>query len=698
MFKKHKDNRLRRPASTKHYSEKMLRWIPINTRLQVALISLALIPLITLGFIAAGSASTEIERNIGSYTEKLMLQVLNKFTDRIEAIEKLAIEMRSSEFVLDYIKTRNSSDPVAKVAAEEGIRAYLKDKAANYGFIDTFAIYAGNTSYKSGFSPIIDLNKPDGLFSEISKTEGRPFWRFIDVSETGTQINGVALFSKIQHPIGGQIGVLQLLPSRDHMAKIAKELNLEEDGGSIFFLDSENRILISNRNDIQPGSVIQPEIMEGYLPPEDFSSVYSSYTRLKVSGEEMLASYTASPNGEWKVVSIVPFNKLMENTYNMIYSVVVIIVVSIILAVLIARLVTKSVYHPLFRLKNSVNALKEGDLTQTLTDPYNDEIAQLSHSFTEMVSSIRQIIQDARSASANVVKSSETILKFCNDSSSSFESIAAAVEDVATGSTGQLEEAVNTNDAMNELACSLAEVIDKARHAFEVTSSTKKVSEDANQVINELNEKAEITQATTNTIIKGILDLSKAMEKISGITQLISAVSEQTDLLALNAAIEAARAGEAGRGFAVVAEEVKKLSNESKQASDEISRTIADILKKVESIKNEAQHTEIAIQGQMQVVEQTDNTFRSITSSTEKIAAELQEMVDKINTMEKHKDTTVSSVSRILNIAENFVASTEEINSTTEHQIASAKQLENLAKEMNSLAVNLETSIQKFTV
>ena len=282
---------------------------------------------------------------------------------------------------------------------------------------------------------------------------------------------------------------------------------------AFFFLDSENRILISNRNDIQPGSVIQPEIMEGYLPPEDFSSVYSSYTRLKVSGEEMLASYTASPNGEWKVVSIVPFNKLMENTYNMIYSVVVIIVVSIILAVLIARLVTKSVYHPLFRLKNSVNALKEGDLTQTLTDPYNDEIAQLSHSFTEMVSSIRQIIQDAIGLGQRGQKLG-TILKFCNDSSSSFESIAAAVEDVATGSTGQLEEAVNTNDAMNELACSLAEVIDKARHAFEVTSSTKKVSEDANQVINELNEKAEITQATTNTIIKGILDLSKAMEKI----------------------------------------------------------------------------------------------------------------------------------------------------------------------------------------
>ncbi len=698
MFKKLKKIQLRRTTHLNHYSEKILRWIPIKTRLQVALISLALIPLITLGFIAAKSASTEIERNIGNYTEKMMLQVLNKFIDRIDTIEKLAVEMRSSEHILNFIKTLDSDDPVAKSAAKEGMRALFMDKSANYAFIDTFALFTENTSYKSGHSPIIDPKKTDGLFSEISKTEGKPFWQFVDVSETGEQINSMALFSKIQHPVSGHIGILQLLPSREHMSVIAKELNLEEDGGTIFFLDRNNRILVSNQNDIEPGTLIQQEIMEGYLPPEDFSSIYSSYTRLDVSGVEMLASYTASPQGEWKVVSIVPFNKLMENTYNIIYSVVVIIVVSIILAVLIARLVTKSVYHPLFRLKNTVNALKEGDLTQTLSDPYNDEIAHLSHSFIDMVSSIRQIIKDARSASSNVVNSSKTILKFCNDATISFESIAAAVEDVAIGSTGQLEEAVNTNNAMNELACSLAEVIDKAHHAFDVTATTKNVSENANEVINELNEKAKVSQATSNTIIKGIMNLSKDMEKISGITKLISTVSEQTDLLALNAAIEAARAGEAGRGFAVVAEEVKKLSYESKQASEEISRTITEIQKKVNTIKTEAQHTEIAIQGQMQAVEETDNTFRTITSSTEKVAAELQEMVNKINTMEKHKNTTVGSVSRILGIAENFVSSTEEINATTEGQITSAKQLETLAKEMNSLAANLETSIKRFIV
>ena len=74
-----------------------------------------------------------------------------------------------------------------------------------------------------------------------------------------------------------------------------------------------------------------------------------------------------------------------------------------------------------------------------------------------------------------------------------------------------------------------------------------------------------------------ILELSEYIQQIGSIIGLVEDIAEQTNMLALNAAVEAARAGEHGKGFAVVAGEIRKLADESKQATTKISSLINDI-------------------------------------------------------------------------------------------------------------------------
>ena len=93
----------------------------------------------------------------------------------------------------------------------------------------------------------------------------------------------------------------------------------------------------------------------------------------------------------------------------------------------------------------------------------------------------------------------------------------------------------------------------------------------------ENSEKLDFLKQRIQIIADLILDLSEYNQQIGSNVGLVEDIAEQTNMLALNAAVEAARAGEHGKGFAVVASEIRKLADESKQATTKISSLINDI-------------------------------------------------------------------------------------------------------------------------
>ena len=164
-----------------------------------------------------------------------------------------------------------------------------------------------------------------------------------------------------------------------------------------------------------------------------------------------------------------------------------------------------------------------------------------------------------------------------------------SLADNLTSLTYQLRE---KTDQSGEMAKSTMENLNKIRKLLEINVNGSKKILDINQQsysvlgetsdrIDNIVDKISTTQESADTISEEFGNLIRDIEGLKDITTVIRDISEQTNLLALNAAIEAARAGEHGRGFAVVAEEVRKLSERTNKAINEVDVSISVLVQSV---------------------------------------------------------------------------------------------------------------------
>ncbi|WP_419207960.1 methyl-accepting chemotaxis protein, partial [Pseudomonas syringae] len=131
--------------------------------------------------------------------------------------------------------------------------------------------------------------------------------------------------------------------------------------------------------------------------------------------------------------------------------------------------------------------------------------------------------------------------------------------------------------AINELGAAAQEIAQNAARTSQQSSDASGLASDGQNVVqqtikamNELSGK--ISESCVN-----IESLNGKTANIGQILEVITSISQQTNLLALNAAIEAARAGEAGRGFAVVADEVRNLAHRTQDSAQQVQTMIEEL-------------------------------------------------------------------------------------------------------------------------
>lgn len=242
-----------------------------------------------------------------------------------------------------------------------------------------------------------------------------------------------------------------------------------------------------------------------------------------------------------------------------------------------------------------------------------------------------------------------------------------------------LEIRQNT-DAVEE---SMQNLIAASDRAYSMVSQGAEVVENLRRQAQNVEEASNATVAVSNR-------LSEKVEEVQNFIGVILSISSQTNLLALNASIEAARAGEAGRGFAVVAEEIRQLSEQTKDASNSITNIINELILDTKSVNESVDSAVQSITKQNELIEATKETFASVDDEVHNMAQGVKDSEEIMAGILKSTNAISDDISQLSATSEEVAASSMEGLRTSEATVQAMQSCREMLEEILNLAKQLQ--------
>ena len=526
----------------------------------------------------------------------------------------------------------NAAQNIAINPEPANVASLLEQKTLTSTFMAT---YLGDATGHFTIRP--DVKMPDGFDPRV-----RPWYKgaessststltepYIDAA-TGQLIISVATASKKSGQSVGVVGGdLSLQSLVDTLA--ARDF----DGmGYVFLVSADGKILVHPDK-----ALVMKSLKEAY--PQDTPRISSDFSEVTVDGKTRIVTFApikGLPSVNWYIGLSVDKDQAfaMLSEFRASAVIATIIAVGIILALL--GMLIRILIQPLHVMTRAMEDIAdgEGDLTKRLTIVNNDEFGVLGTAFNRFVERIHGSIREVSSATGQVNEVALRVVAASNSSMYNSDQQASRTSSVAA--------------AINQLGAAAQEIARNAAQASNQASDARGLAEDGQQVVDRsikaMNQLSSMLSASSSNIES----LNSKTVNIGQILEVITSISQQTNLLALNAAIEAARAGEAGRGFAVVADEVRNLAHRTQESAQQVQTMIEELQvgarESVSTMSESQRHSQDSVEianlagerlnSVTQRIGEIDGMNQSVATATEEQTAVVESInvdITEINTL-----------------------------------------------------------------
>ncbi|MET3508529.1 ammonium transporter [Halalkalibacter oceani] len=344
-------------------------------------------------------------------------------------------------------------------------------------------------------------------------------------------------------------------------------------------------------------------------------------------------------------------------------------------------------------------AAAKGDLTKTLRVEPGEDTAELHHAFNTLLLRLNSLIEQVKTESNFVFHASDQLISLTEKlekSSGQQKDYIGKSKEYFTKAKNQLAEELATDEQV------LATIQESFSTMEQLGSKFDAIQLEIREMSSSL---ADVTESTAEThqsvdqMSNHIEQISQFSGKIENIITTINSITEKINLLSLNARIEAARAGEHGKGFSVVADEIRKLADQSQEATTQISAILKENATIIDSGQNQLKTFMMSFNSLYKSLTQLPSRFTFIDESIltvnnetasfvkklDKISKETSEMGHNRLRQQEEMDSLVKTIDDIYAIAEDTSTLSDEIRDSS---IKMKKQSNTLRQSVDQFKTN----------
>ncbi len=636
------------------------------------------------------------------------------------------VSMAATGFAIDWqaqkILTQKANDRLAETAktSQEEIDANVQQivtELVTYAALSRSAALTGSQTFDL-FTDIAEHDKtiselqlatPDGKYLtypgspvDASYDPRQTDWYQGALTQKGPFISDVFQFSQTEFPklaISLPIltdnddvkGVVVAFVSVPKLSQLVESMKVGTTG-YLFIVDHKGKLLAHPNKTY---ALSRPAL--DHLPVvQAVISGQHGTGEFRQGNEPYAAAYVYNPKLRWGIIVAQAQSEIRQDANQLKLTIIVISVICLVVLTLALFVYVRRIVQPVKEVQAKMEQFRDGDLSQIIRVTTNDETRQLADSFNLMTKTLRNIISKITQVTADVKTIAENVSTGSKRTCETNESVVETMELVSVEMERQKEQIEHISQIVDAISEQIATISHEIDTVNQFGDDVRKQARHVTQAIGHLQSDMAAIAGDMRSSQHAFAELNQSIDEVSGVLTWISDISQKTKLLSLNARIEASRAGQAGLGFSVVADEIRKLSEQTEQATGKIDQVLRLVQEKLRMVSNHLRKTDTAAANGIETLSHSTGIFQSIIGMIEELSNRFSHIRDAAMAITERSMSIKDDVNDLSRSYQNVFAGTQQAVASTQESATIAEKFLVESRRLVELVEGLEQEIAYF--